>query len=259
MEKMIDVHIHLTHEKYEDVDKIIKEAKENGIKNVLLIGCDENEIKKSIELNKKNDGFMKMAAGYHPIEVRNIDDKSLIELETIIKRNDFIIALGEIGLDYHWYPEEKEEQKELFKKQLILAKKLNIPYIVHSREASDDTLEIIKEVKYYNGVMHSFAENYENAKRFLDLGMYISISGPLTFKNGHNQKDVIKNIDINKLLVETDGPFLTPEPFRGKVNHPMYVSYIVEEIANIKGLEVELVKNKLINNTYKVFKEFNEN
>ncbi len=256
MEKMIDVHVHLAYEKYGDVNKIIKDSKAKNIKNVLLIACDKDEIKKSIYLLEENKDFMKMAVGYHPIEAKNIIKEDIVDLEKIFINNDSIIAIGEIGLDYHWYPEEKSIQKKLFKEQLKLAKKLNVPYIVHSREAVNDTYKIIKEVGYYNGVMHSFAENYDEAKKFIDLGLYISISGPLTFKNGHNQKDVVKNIDLDKLLVETDGPFLTPSPHRGEINYPYYVEYIIREIANIKELNITKVKQDILKNTYKVFKEF---
>ncbi len=258
MTKMIDVHVHLTHEKYSNIDEIIENSKKEGIKKVLLIACDKEEINKSIKLQKDYEDFMKIAIGYHPMEVSKISEEDIQKLKSIFLKNDSIIAIGEIGLDYHWYPEEKEIQKKLFKKQIEIAKELSVPYIVHCREAVEDTYEIIKEVGYYNGVMHSFAEDYENAKRFIDLGMYISISGPLTFKNGHNQKDVVKNIDLNKLLVETDGPFLTPVPHRGEINYPFYVKYILKEIADIRNIEIEELKNTILKNTCRVFKEFND-
>ncbi len=258
MDKMIDVHIHLTHEKYDNIDEIIQTSKQEGIKNVLLIACDKKEIIKSIKLQKSYKDFMKIAIGYHPMEVSKINANDIKDLEEKFLSNDSIIAIGEIGLDYHWYPEEKEIQKKIFKEQLKLAKKLSVPFIVHCREAVEDTYQIIKEVGYYNGIMHSFAENYENAKRFIDLGMYISISGPLTFKNGHNQKDVVKNIDINKLLVETDGPFLTPVPHRGETNYPYYVKYILEEISSIRDIEIKELKKIILKNTYEVLKEFND-
>ncbi len=257
MKNMIDVHVHLTHEKYKNIDKVIKESKQKGMKNLLLIACDKEEIKKSIELVNKNNDFMKLAIGFHPMEVKNINEEDIKDLKKTFYENPNIIAIGEIGLDYHWYPEEKEEQKELFKKQLKLAKDLDAPYIVHCREAVEDTYGIIKEIGYYKGIMHSFAENFNSAKKFLDLGLYVSISGPLTFKNGHNQKDVVKNIDLNKLLVETDGPFLTPEPHRGEINYPYYVQYIIEEISKLRDVDIEELKEILLKNTYKILKEFN--
>ncbi len=256
MRNMIDVHVHLTHEKYEDANEIIKKSKEKGMKNLLLIACDKEEIEKSIKLVNENSSFTKLAIGFHPVEVKNVKKEDIKDLKNKFYENSNIIAIGEIGLDYHWHPEEKEEQKELFKKQLELAKELNVPYIVHCREAVEDTFNIIKEIGYYKGIMHSFAENYESAKKFLDLGLYVSISGPLTFKNGHNQKDVVRNIDLNKLLVETDGPFLTPVPHRGEINYPYYVEYIIEEIANLRDLNKEELKKILLENTYKILKEF---
>lgn len=247
---LIDMHVHLTHERYkEDLEQVIKSDIEAGVKKVLLIGCDKEEIQKCIKLKGKYPDYIYLAFGFHPVEVSKLDEESLIWLEEVIKKTEDVIAIGEIGLDYYWYPEEKEIQKKYFKKQIELAKKLNKPIIIHSRDSYDDCYDVLSEENYFEGIMHSFADNYEMARKFIEKGMYISISGPVTFKNGHNQKDVIKNININKLFIETDGPFLTPAPFRGKRNESKYLKYIVSEIAIIKELEEEEVEKTLYENS----------
>ncbi len=222
------------------------------MKKMLVIGCDEEEIKRSLDLVKKHPKFLYLAIGFHPVDIKNLTEEKILWLEKLCLENQQIIAIGEIGLDYYWHPEEKEEQKYWFKKQIRLAKKLDKPLIIHARESYGDCYQILKEENYFKGIMHSFADDYNSAKRFIDEGMYISISGPLTFKNGHNQKEVVEKIDINKLLVETDGPYLTPVPFRGKTNYPWYVKYIIEEIAKIKKLKKEEVANIIENNVYKI-------
>ncbi|MFV0288055.1 MAG: TatD family hydrolase [Mycoplasmatales bacterium] len=258
MKNLIDAHIHLTHEKYDKIEEVISEAKAKGMKKIIVIGCDEQEIKKSLKLVKEHQGFLYLAIGFHPVDIENLTEEKLLWVEELCQTNEQIVAVGEIGLDYHWYPEQKEQQKYWFKKQINLARKLNKPIIIHARESYDDCYEILQEENYFYGVMHSFADDYTSAKRFLDKGMYLSISGPLTFKNGHNQKEVIKNMDLNRLLVETDGPYLTPVPFRGKVNYPWYVQYILEEIALIKEMPYQEVVNLVETNTYQIFKEMKD-
>ncbi len=255
MNKLIDMHIHLTNEKYEDEKSIISESKSNNIIKMLVIGCDKKEIIDSLELVKKYKDYLYLSIGFHPIYISKIKDEDIIWLKKLIKENPQIVAIGEIGLDYYWYPEQKEEQKKWFKKQIRLAKELNKPMIIHSRESYDDCYNILKEEDYFKGIMHSFADDYQSAKRFIDKGMYISISGPVTFKNGFNQKDVVKNIDLSKLLIETDGPYLTPAPFRGQLNKPIYLKYIIEEISKIREISQEELSKQILKNVYKIIGE----
>ena len=247
---MIDSHIHLTSEQYsEDLDEVIKNAKELGVEAVVLIGCDEEGIDKSRVLAKTDDFFF-LAVGWHPVDASSF--KGLDKIIDCIK-NDNVVALGEMGLDYHWYPEEKEKQIEIFRKQIELAQAHNLPIIVHSRESNDDCLEILREYAPIKGVVHSFSGDGELAMEFIGIGMEIGISGPITFKNGHLQKDVARLVPLDKIHLETDGPYLTPMPFRGKRNRPEYIKYVAQEIARQKNIDVDIVIKQATINTKRLF------
>ncbi len=245
---MIDTHIHLSHEQYnEDLPEIIKAAKAKGVEEVVLIGCDHESILKSIQIHHKYPEFTKLAVGWHPVDVRDFNIKELELIKETIKKED-VVAIGEIGLDYHWYPEEKTEQIKLFELQIELAQSLGLPIIIHAREAYEDCYTILKKYAPVDGVMHSFAADGVMAQKFIDLGMYIGISGPITFKNGQNQKEVAASVPLEKLLLETDGPYLTPVPYRGKRNLPDYVEYVAEEIAfNRQISKKEVIEQTTIN------------
>ncbi len=237
---MIDSHIHFTDKAYDNKQEaILTEAQALGLETMMLIGCDYEEIKKTISFLQEHDNLYG-AIGYHPIEFNNVTNENLEELFYLLDKKN-IVALGEIGLDYYWYPNDKEPQKELFKKQLEIADKKNIPVVIHARDALDDTYEILKEYPNVSGVIHSFSGTSEEAQKFVDLGYLIGLTGPITFKNGINQKDVAKNIALDKLLIETDGPYLTPVPYRGKINMPQYIYYVAKEIAQQKGIDVDTV------------------
>ena len=249
---MIDSHVHLTNEQYkEDLNELFNKAKEEGLKTALVIGCDQEEINYTITLLKEEE-WLYGALGYHPCEFKKVTDEMLEELEQQLDSKG-IIALGEIGLDYHWYPDNKEEQKELFIKQLEIARKKDLPVIIHARESLDDVYDILKNYRDLRLVVHSFSGNYEEAKKFLDLGFYLGITGPITFKNGENQKDVARNIDLDRLLIETDGPFLTPVPFRGKRNDSSNVRYVAQKIADVKGMTLEKVADVTYENANRIF------
>ena len=227
---MIDSHAHLNNDLFKsDLELVIKESKKK-LEKILLISCDFIDFEEHSKIKNKDKNFFYHAVGLHPVEVANFKVGDLKKLEKLIIENE-IVAIGEIGLDYHWHPEQKEEQKYFFEEQLKIAKNLNLPYIIHCREAYEDCFEIIKNNRYYNGVIHSFSSNLDMAMKFIDLGLYIGISGPITFKNGIDQKEVAKTIPIDKILIETDAPYLTPVPYRGKRNEPKYVEYILEEIS----------------------------
>lgn len=249
---MIDTHIHFTENKYENLNLIIENSKNKGVKKCMLIACEKSDFEKAIQIKSENFEFFWTSFGYHPIHAAEVSDDDFEELEKVLydQKAD---AVGEIGLDYHWYPEQKEIQKKIFKKQMKIAEKLKLPVIIHAREALEDTLEIIKEFPNVNGVMHSFAGNSKEAMEFIDEGYIIGISGPITFKNGINQKDVAKNISLDNIVVETDGPYLTPVPFRGKTNLPEYVEYIISEIALQKKISYETVLKSTTENAYKLF------
>ncbi len=245
---MIDTHIHLAHEKYhDDLDEVVASAKANGVKQVVLIGCDNPSIPEAIKLWEADSEFYQLALGWHPVDVRYFTEENKKMMLDAIEKYP-VVAIGEIGLDYYWYPEEKEEQLKLFEYQIKLAKEKKLPIIIHAREAYDDCYELLKKYAPISGVMHSYADSAENAERFVELGMHIGLSGPITFKNGQSQKDTAKLIPLDRLLLETDGPYLTPVPFRGKRNRPEYIEYVAEEIALQKSIsKAEVIEQTTIN------------
>lgn len=249
---MIDTHIHITDKQYnEDRDEVLKTAKNEGVETFMAIGCDKQEITNTLAFIKSQPEFY-AAIGYHPIEFENVIDDDLRTLYEQLQE-DNVVAIGEIGLDYYWYPENKEEQEVLLRKQLDIAKALNLPIVIHAREALDDTYKVLKDYSGLTGTIHSFSGNGEEALKFIELGFVVGLTGPITFKNGDNQKDVAKKVPLDKLLIETDGPYLTPVPHRGKRNRPEYIYYVAQEIANQKGITVEEVLEATTSNFKRVF------
>ncbi|MBQ3181835.1 MAG: TatD family hydrolase [Clostridia bacterium] len=244
---LFDTHTHLDDKKFDnDRDDVISSLKEQGISLAVNVGADIKSSKESILLAEKYD-FIYASVGVHPCDTKDLTDDDLSTLEKMAHHKK-VVAIGEIGLDYYWDEPEREIQKDWFLKQLLLAKKHNMPYIVHDRDAHADTLEIIKKADYTNGVMHCFSGSNEMAKEVVKMGMYVSLSGTVTFKNAKTAKEVAKAVPIDRLLIETDSPYLTPEPFRGKRNNSAYVKYTLEEIAKIRGISTgELARITLEN------------
>lgn len=233
-----DTHTHLDDKKFDsDREDLISSLSGEGLSLAVNIGADLESSKASIALAEKYD-FIYAAVGVHPSETANMTDEDIATLENLAK-HEKVVAIGEIGLDYYWNEPEREIQKLWFEKQLQLAKKLNMPYIVHDRDAHADTLEIIKRVGYTNGVMHCFSGSSEMAKEVVKMGMYVSLSGTVTFKNAKNVKAVAETVPLDRLLIETDSPYLTPEPFRGKRNNSGFVKYVAEEIAKLRNMSTE--------------------
>ena len=245
-----DSHCHLSINDYENIDDVIKRAKENNVEKLIISGCDKNSIIESIEIANKYDNVY-LELGFHPSETRITNDDDISWLKSLIRNNKKVVAIGEIGLDYHWDKDNKEEQKVLFKKMIALSKELKLPVVIHSRDAFQDTYDILKEEKV-TGDIHCFSGNLDNAKMYIDLGFVIGIGGVLTFKNT-NLKETIKNIDLDKIILETDSPYLSPEPFRGKQNEPKNVKYVAEEISRLKNIPIEEVSNITENNIKRIF------
>ena len=241
---MIDTHCHLSIEDYDNLDELIDEMNKN---NILAInnGCDLKSNEEVLGLERNN---IYKAIGFHPEEANNIPDNYI---EYIERNIDEIVAIGEIGLDYHYTKENKEKQIEIFENQLKLAEKYNKPVIVHSRDAINDTYEILKKYKVV-GSIHAFSGSLEMANKFIKLGFKLGIGGVITFKNC-NLKDVIRKIDLKNILLETDSPYMTPVPFRGKKNSPLYLKYIANFIAEIKEISVEEVYKITSENASKLF------
>lgn len=248
---LVDTHCHISKNDYDDINKVIEEAKQNNVEKLIICGYDKESIKESIEIsNKYNNVFLQL--GYHPSEANITTEEDLKELKEIIKNNNKVVAVGEIGLDYHWEKDNKEKQKELFKKQIEIAKELNLPIVIHSRDAFQDTYDILKETNHY-GDIHCFSGNLENAKMYLKLGFYLGIGGVLTFKNS-NLKETIKEVPIDRILLETDSPYLAPTPHRGEQNSPKYIPLVAEELSNILEKDIKEIEKITTENAIKLFK-----
>ena len=246
----IDTHCHLSVDDYENVDKIIENAKENNVKYLIVSGYDKKSIKEIVEIANKHDNIY-LTLGYHPSEADITTDEDLEELKEVVKNNKKVIGIGEIGLDYHWVKDNKDRQKELFLKQINIAKELDLPIVIHSRDAFQDTYDILKEVKH-RGIIHCFSGNKENAKMYSSLGYYFGIGGVLTFSNS-NLKETIKEISIDKILLETDAPYLAPTPYRGKQNEPKYIPIIAKELSEILGNNIDEIEEITTQNTCKIY------
>lgn len=251
---LFDSHAHLDSIKFEkDREFVINRAYNNGVKLIMNPGADLKSSKDAVELSRKYD-FIYAAVGIHPHETKHMDDAS-IEILRMLAKDKKVKAIGEIGLDYYYDHSPRDIQKYWFKKQINLAKDLNLPVIIHDRDANFDVMEILKlENAFDTGVLlHCYSGSYELAKEYIKLGAYISIAGPVTYKNARKTVEVVKGISIDKLLIETDSPYLTPVPYRGKRNEPMYVKNTLEKLAEIKGISVEEAMEKTFNNAKKVF------
>lgn len=246
---IFDSHSHYDDSQFnEDRDLVLKEIKEKGVIGVLNCGSDLRGLNMSIELAEKYD-FVYAAVGIHP-EYAQAVDENLIEQIRNHAKNPKVRAIGEIGLDYYWEENPpREVQKKAFRMQMEAARELNLPVVIHDREAHQDTLEIMKEFSQVKGVVHCFSGSVEFAKECLKLGYYIGITGVVTFKNAKVIKEVVKAVPIDKLLVETDCPYMAPTPYRGKRNQSNYIEYIIDEIAELKGITKEDVEKNTIKNT----------
>ena len=246
-----DTHMHFNSEEmYPNIDTYIENCMNNKVTMMTVVGYDMETSRRAIEIAQKYE-FIYAAVGIGPNDCLNTTQEDLDELDIMLTQ-DKVVALGEIGLDYYWDDVPKERQHEMFLKQLELAKKHNKPVVIHSRDALQDTFDMLKASQHY-GIMHCYSGSYEMAKEFVKIGFYISLAGPVTFKNGRKQKEVAKGIDIDHLLIETDSPYLAPVPFRGKRNEPANVIYVAKEIANQKGMDVEDVARITTFNAKKVF------
>jgi len=246
----VDNHCHILKEYYEDIDKVINNAKDNKVDVLIVSGCSKEDIIESLELIVKYNNIY-LTIGFHPDEVDNVNASDLEWLEELIKTNKRIIGVGEIGLDYHWVKENKDKQIDLFEKQLELAEKLELPVVIHTRDATEDTINTLKKYKV-KGIIHCFSGSIETAKEYMKLGFYVGIGGVLTFKNT-NLKETIKSIPIDRITLETDSPYLAPTPFRGEQNEPKYIPLIAEEIAKQKEISIEEVGKITTDNTKKLF------
>ncbi len=246
---IFDTHAHYDDAKFDSCrDFLLAELPKCGVGGVITCGCDASSSKKALELSDKYS-YIYAAVGIHPEFVEKDSDFNQIES---LAKSEKCVAIGEIGLDYYWTQDNKPQQKALFEKQLKLAEKLNLPVIVHDRDAHGDTLEILKTYRP-KGVLHSFSGSVEMAEEILKLGIYIGVGGVITFKNARKLPDVVKMLPEDKILLETDAPYLTPAPYRSKTNHSAMIYLTAKKIAEIRETTTEHILNVTFNNAKKAF------
>ncbi len=236
---LVDTHLHLSTEDYheDEIKDILRQAKENEVEKYIVCGCSKSEIKNVLK-HYSDAKDIYFALGYHPEFASVLKKKDILWLEALLKRKH-VVAIGEIGLDYHYNKENRQRQIRIFSEQLKLAEKLNLPVVIHSREAIEDTYTVLSKYKV-RGVIHCFSGSYEMAQKFIHLGFYLGIGGVITFKNS-KLKDVVSKIGLDHIVLETDSPYLAPEPYRGKKNGPQNIYHIASFIADLFDISVEEV------------------
>lgn len=253
---LFDTHCHLNDKRYEtDIEGYVERAKKVGVNYLLVVAWDVDSSKKAIDLAEKFENVF-AAIGIHPVDAVNTPKSDLKELEKLITHSK-VVAVGEIGLDYHWIKEENERaiEKEFFIAQLDLANTYKKPVIIHMRDATKDTYDILKSnLPKYQGVMHSYSASKEMALQFIELGMYIGLGGPVTFLNAREPKEVARVVPEDRLLLETDSPYLTPHPFRGRLNESARIPLIANAIASIRGKSAEEIGAFTTKNAKTLFK-----
>lgn len=252
---LIDSHAHLDDRRFDgDRDRLIKSLKDSGVGMVINPGADLGSSIKAVSLAEQYDNIY-AAVGIHPHSAKEMDDSTIEILRSFSNRKK-VIAIGEIGLDYHYDHSPREIQQERFIEQLNLAKEVDLPVIIHTREAAKDTLDIIKKAQNgsIKGVMHCFSGSLEMAWEYIELGFYISFAGPITFKNARVSREIINAMPLNRLMIETDSPYLTPEPHRGKRNEPAYVRYVAGTIAELRGISFGEIAKRTAENTRELFR-----
>lgn len=245
----IDTHCHLSVDDYENLDLVIKENREAGIEKIIISGCEKKAIDESLSLSEKYEDVY-VTLGYHPSEVEYVDDSLLAELKEKLKEKK-VVGFGEIGLDYYYGKEDKEEQIVLFEKQLAIAEELGLKVVIHSREATEDTINCLKKYKV-SGVIHCFSGSVETAKIYVKMGYKLGIGGVVTFKNS-KLYEVVEAVGLENIVLETDSPYLAPVPFRGQKNSSKYIPLIAEKVAEILGETVEKVAEVTTHNASNLF------
>ena len=253
---MIDSHCHINDNLYkENPEEYVKNAENSGVFQFLVVGFDKASSVDAVNISKQFNGCY-AAVGIHPSDIKKRKENDLEEIKNLAKEGK-VIAIGEIGLDYYWDKDEavKAEQRKYFIEQIKIANELNLPISIHCREAIDDCLQILKENHVKNGgIMHCFAGSVESAKEFIKLGFLLGFGGTVTFKNAVRPKEVVASVPSDSYVLETDAPYLTPDPYRGKENHSKYLYLIRNKIAELRGISPEQVEKETNENFKRVFK-----
>lgn len=254
MVKIIDTHAHYDDKRFDkDRESLFEEMKNDGVSAIVNIGCNLSTSQITVDMTKKYD-FIYGVVGFHPGELDGAKDQDLIEIKKMCKE-DKILAVGEIGLDYHYDGTDKALQHKWFMEQLQLASEENLPIVIHSRDAAADTFDILKNYDAKNGgVVHCYSYSKEMAKEYVKLGYYVGVGGVVTYGNARKLKEVVEDLPLSDLVLETDCPYLAPQQHRGKRNYSSYLTYVAEEIARIKNISVEEVYNVTFENAKKLYK-----
>ena len=252
---IFDTHCHLnSKELYNRLDEVLESASKVGVDKFLVIGWNKESSLLAVEMAHKYKNIY-AAIGFHPTDIDGVSEEDYNEVMSHVD-DPKVVAVGEIGLDYHWVkdPEQRNKQKEWFIKQINFANLHKKPISIHNREAFEDCLKILKEHKpLYSGVMHCYSGSVELLRDVLDLGLYIGLDGPLTFTNAKTPKEVCEAVPLDRLLVETDSPYLSPHPLRGTVNEPKNIALVIDEITRIKGLSKKHILDVIYKNSCKLF------
>jgi TatD DNase family protein len=252
---LIDTHTHLDDARYnDDRDSMIARAQDAGVSTFVTIGCDLATSRSAVELAGRHP-FVYATVGVHPHEAKHIADEWYDELHRLAQ-HDKVVAYGEIGLDYHYNHSPPQLQRDRFREQVCLARELHLPIVIHTREAQDDTIAILKDERAADigGVFHCFSGDAWLAKDALDLGFFLSFSGVITFQNAAMLRDIVKTVPLDRMLIETDCPYLTPVPHRGKRNEPAHVRFVADKIAELKAVSIEEIEDITSRNAQRLFK-----
>lgn len=252
---LFDTHSHLYARQFsKDREKMIERAFEAGVNRIVVVGIDEETIPLAIELAEKYESIY-ATVGWHPKEAIHYKEYHLDYLREMSK-HEKVVAIGEMGLDYYWDTSPKDVQDKVFREQIRLAKEVNLPIIIHNREATDDVIHILQEedAAEVGGIIHCYSSSIANLAPFLEMNFYISLAGPVTFKNVKELKEVAKHIPLDRLLIETDAPYLAPHPYRGKRNEPAYVTKVAEEIASLREMDYEEICRITTENALRVYR-----
>ena len=251
---MFDTHVHLNARQFaDDREEVIQRAFDTGVRYMTVVGFDDETIPLAIELAEEYETIY-AAVGWHPVDAIDFTQEKYDWLKQL-SAHPKVVALGEMGLDYHWDTSPKDVQKNVFTQQIALAKDVQMPIIIHNREATEDVIQILQEenAQEVGGIMHCYNDSVDYVDTCLDMNFYISLGGPVTFKNAPLPKEVATYVPLDRLLIETDAPFLAPHPNRGKRNEPAFVSYVAEQIAHLRQMSVEEVIQVTTKNAKRVF------
>lgn len=250
----IDTHVHLNADQYdEDLQEVIERALQANVNQMVVVGFDRKTIERAMKLSEEYE-FIYVVIGWHPVDAIDCTEEDLQWIEELSAHKK-VVGIGETGLDYYWDKSPKDVQQDLFRKQIRLAQKVNLPIIIHNRDATEDVIRILKEEEAHltGGIMHCFGGSVETAKQCIAMNFLISLGGPVTFKNAKKPKEVATEIPLEYLLIETDAPYLAPHPHRGKRNEPALVTLVAEEIARLKGVSIEEVAEATTTNAKNFF------